>query len=842
MAVFTAIATAVVTGITGATIVAGTWAAFAVSVIATGLAVVTARLIAPGARGGAGIQDQGVRVQLPPATENKIPVIYGRVFQQPIITDARISNENKTMTYVLTLSERTDSGTFTLGDVYWNDQKLQFQSDGYTVSGAQSPDGTTSTSLAGLVRVWAWAGGVDSSYQIKGPSPAVSALSVIPDSTSTYLMSNLVFAVVQLDYNSDKGVTGLPTMTFEINNSLKNPGDVLADYLLNNRYGVGLTAPDLDLDSITGSTATSLKSISAEIPPNQFNNDGSTSTQARYIINGILNTGETVKNNIDRINLASASWLTFDHKRGQWSAVVNRAATVAELAVAPRFTDDNIIGEITLTSTNLEDLFNSVEVQYANKNTRDQSDYFRAEIPQEQRNELEPDNRMQMRLDMVNNKIHAGRIGLIELKQSRFDLVISFTADYSALELEVGDIIKVTNTLYSFTDKLFRVTRVRETEGEDGTLAAEITALQYDASVYTDTQLSEAEDRPTLEIPPGGTSATLPAPSKPLVTASDPTNNAPNFTLQTQINSQTGPVSILEWFYSSSTSTGFTWLDNQIPPDGNWDANEIVTDVITNFVPAGTWYFRARTGVGGVFGPLSEASDAFSWNPQPAGASGGVINSSTQARLAYVAQTSTGILNVTLSTGTNQFVELRADTALTYQPSSRTMKIGPWTVSTVTDAIYGQFITTGTQSIATSTVVAAVSFNQSVYNDGITLSNGSRINVPETGIYYVNLSAVFENSSNQSQRALMWLRKNGVDEPDTNTVITVPARHGSTNGAAVLTVGFVNEHQANDYIELYWNAQDAAISLVTVPASTTAPVYPRTPAVLLSVFKVVGAP
>jgi hypothetical protein len=56
MAIFTAIATAIVTYATGAAVVAGTWAAFAVSVIATGLAAATARLIGgPGARGGSGV-------------------------------------------------------------------------------------------------------------------------------------------------------------------------------------------------------------------------------------------------------------------------------------------------------------------------------------------------------------------------------------------------------------------------------------------------------------------------------------------------------------------------------------------------------------------------------------------------------------------------------------------------------------------------------------------------------------------------------------------------------------------------------------------------------------------
>ena len=48
---------------------------------AFGLAYATSRIIAGSASGrGGGSQDQGVRIQLPPATYNKVPVVYGHVF------------------------------------------------------------------------------------------------------------------------------------------------------------------------------------------------------------------------------------------------------------------------------------------------------------------------------------------------------------------------------------------------------------------------------------------------------------------------------------------------------------------------------------------------------------------------------------------------------------------------------------------------------------------------------------------------------------------------------------------------------------------------------------------
>ena len=846
MGFFTAIATAIVEYAIGATVVAGTWAAFAVSVVATGLGVIAAKLIGVGSRGGGGTQDQGVRVQLPPATDNKIPVIYGTAYQQPIITDAQISNGNNTMHYVLTLGERTDTGTYTVGDIYWNDQRLNFESDGFTVSGAVGPDGTTSTTLSSLVRCWVWAGGSGSAYQIKGPTPAVNAYDIIPNTSSTYAMTNLVFAVVQLEYKPEKGVTGLPTMTFEIQNSLKNPGDVIQDYLLNSRYGCGFASADVDLDSLTGSTSTSLKSISNQIPLNQYQSDGiTTSTQVRYQINGILNTGDTVKNNLERLCIASNSWLTYDHKLGQWRVVVNRAATAGELASAKTFNDDNIIGEISLSSTNLEDLYNELEVAYANRAARDQSDYFKSTIANSLRNDLEPDNVLRMRADMVNNRIHAGRVGLVELYQSRFDLVITFTADYTALESEVGDVIKVSNPIYNFDNKLFRITRVRETEGEDGTLAAEITALQYDSTVYTDYTLVDGAAKPSSDIPTANTDLTLPAPSRPLITATYPSANTPNFTIVSTVSNSSGPVQSIEWFHATtSTIADMRWLDNEIAPTGGFVAGTTITDTISNLIEAGTWYFRARTQNSGVYSDFSEASEPLLWQPQPAGADNGTIANSTNSiytdniLLNATTPGTTYTMVVAVSDGIGSYVSAEADSDVTYNPDTNKMHFGPWEVSTVSNLVYAQYLSTATQNITTTTNSQEVTLNTTSFSNGISRSNGI-ITLDGAGIYNLTFSCQFTNSNSGSHDAYIWLRQNGSDVADTTSIFTVPGKHGSLNGAVIATVNYFINAAEGDTVSLYWGAESSAISLATEPAGTS-PTRPRTPAIILTIFKMRG--
>jgi len=615
MPVFTAIAVFIVeTAIiySGAIVAAGT-IAFATSVIAAGLAIVTARLIMGSQNQGSSVegatQSQGTRVQLPPASENKIPVIYGRAFQQGIITDAHISNENKTMTYVMVLSEKCPTASYTINNIFWNDQTLNFGADGYTVESSTQADGSNNSNYNGLIRMWAWAGGQASGFQIFGPSPTVDAQDIIPEVGAGYFMSGLVFAVVQIDYNSEKGVTNLQNVTFDITSSLSSPGDVWYDYMTNDIYGAGIPGADIDTASVAAINATS-----SEIPPNQFQTDGTTpSTQPRYVINGVLNTVDTIKANLDRINVASATWTTYDHKLGKWRLIANRELTGGELSATRLYDDDTITGEISITSTNLEDMYNHLEVAYANRGLRDQTDYYKADIAAEFLNDLEPYNLLRMNTVFCNNAIHAARVGLIELKQSRSDLVITFQTDYSGLQTEAGDVIKVTNTIYGFDEKLFRVTRVRETEGVDGGLTAEITGIQYNAEVYTDETLTDGQNKPLSDIPAIGTT-TLLSPSIPSVVAIT-TGTSASFTLRTTINGDSGPVDNVQFWYSNTSTGGFVNLITVYGMDGsNFNANENVQGRITT-LPAATYYFQARVGLAGLFSPLSSTSSVFVWNP-----------------------------------------------------------------------------------------------------------------------------------------------------------------------------------------------------------------------------------
>jgi len=453
MAVFTAIATAIVAAIG----VTGVVATIATGLIATGLAIGTAKLLGVYEKPATGTgQDPGVKIQLPPATDNKIPRLYGRNYTGSVIFDAAISNQNKTMTYAMVISEYNDEDVWTINSIYRDDAELLFS--GATVTGQIDPNATSATNISGKIR------------------------------TVNHSMEDLVFAIFQMDYDSENGLTALGAITYDINNNLTNPANVLLDYLRNDRYGAGLANTFIDTSSFDDWRTFSAANVS------YVNTSNVTVQHSRYQIDGALSTFNTVKQNINKICLSGGAFFTYNNKLGKFGVVPTRAVSNAYIANAFVFNDDNIVSSINIGSTELFSLYNAIEIEYPSVNQKDQTDVYYAELDPAVLNPNEPYNKLDYRLDMVNDGSRVAQLANIDLNQSRFNTVLSFTADFSAMQVDVGDVIKLNSTLYGYVDRLFRVMRVTEKEDAEGVITVDLTLLEYSSDVYDD--LIGVEDLP----------------------------------------------------------------------------------------------------------------------------------------------------------------------------------------------------------------------------------------------------------------------------------------------------------------------------------------------------------
>jgi len=673
----------------GAAAAAGAWGFVAVaSVAAIGAAYITSRVINGNPNnGGMGSSNEGGRIQIPPATNNKIPVVYGSAYINGMITDARLvttdKSKNDVMYYCIVLSEAVNSSnaaygidysSFTGGgrssEIYWNDQRLIFSTDSgnehRVIKGVKTVDTTDDTidsNFDGFLEMKVYAGSGAAANQIWPPTGTqqnawdywAHDVNGTPFWDSTYKMEGLVFAIVRLKYNADKGFTNLSPVTFKLSNSLTNPASVWNDYMTSDRYGAGISS-----NSINYTEVTKWYNYCEELI-RYTNKDGTSSTQKRASMNGVIDTSRSVKENIDTILLNGNAWMSFDVAAGTWRPIIQKAInagdpddssthftatitgnTTLTVTAFPSgrieagqmlyktdgtylgtitsqttpltsgestgqkgrytisstsnlssttfytktgglltFNDDNIVSGISISSTRLDDLYNAYEVEFFDKHNRDQKAYARDELPDGDRNPTEPDNVMRIALDMTNNSIQSDMIGQIQLRQSRDDLVVEFTSSFYGIQAQAGDIIELTNDLYNWNPKLFRVIRVKEIEQEDGGLVANIQALEYNDDIYTTEVLSEFTTQNNVGIPPiysGGTDGNIRTPDDNLVAVtdnSDRTASIPYIVLAATVPAEGGPYDEIQVWYAVGpdpeqsglpTERSYTLLQSHKPP------------------------------------------------------------------------------------------------------------------------------------------------------------------------------------------------------------------------------------------------------------------------------------
>ena len=197
-----------------------------------------------------------------------------------------------------------------------------------------------------------------------------------------------------------------------------------------------------------------------------------------FSINGVISTERTVMQNITALCDATGVFLTYDVNAGAWSVIINAPTTSSKT-----FDDSNIIGNIDVSGSGINEMYNSVSFEFPHKDLRDETDYVEMKIPDEDRFPMELDNELTMSTDLVNDSAVAQYLAAVELKQSRMDKVITFSTDYTSIGLKAGDVITVNNDAYGFNNKQFRITRMQEDEQDS--LVINITALEYGPSIYS---------------------------------------------------------------------------------------------------------------------------------------------------------------------------------------------------------------------------------------------------------------------------------------------------------------------------------------------------------------------
>jgi hypothetical protein len=431
-------------------------------------------------------------------------------------------------------------------------------------------------------------------------------------------MNGLGFAIVKLVYNRDANTTQLSPITFKVKHALNGTGvakagDVWYDYITSTVYGGAV-----DTAFVNSTSATALNTYGDELIT-FTDSEGDPSTQPRYRINGVLDAGQSVLSNIDRIMSSCDSWMTYNAALGQWSVVINKAETASYA-----FDDDNIIGEIRVSATDITSSINQVEARFPFKENRDQAAFVNIETPSGLLYPNEPINKYSITYDLVNDSVQAHYLANRLLEQAREDLIVSFSTTYYGIQVDAGDVVSVTNADYGWSAKLFRVMKVNEASLPDGSLGAKFELSEYNAQVYDDQDITQFTPVPNSGLASPTYFSALAAPT----VTGYPSATIPNFSVTVFIP-VTGRVTFTNLFFTTSatpTSSDWQLLTTATTSDSQPVTNNSYYTFTNLTLNTDTYYFAYLVGNDVSQSALSSSSTAFVWSPVagvgPTGATG----------------------------------------------------------------------------------------------------------------------------------------------------------------------------------------------------------------------------
>jgi len=148
---------------------------------------------------------------------------------------------------------------------------------------------------------------------------------------------------------------------------------------------------------------------------------------------------------------------------------------------------------------------------------------------------------------------------------------------------------------------------------------------------------------------------------------------------------------------------------------------------------------------------------------------------------------------------------------------------------------YGAFQDGTDQTAANTTTAYAITFDTTDFNNGVTLSNSSRLNVSQAGIYNIQFSVQLVNTTNASVDIDIWFRKNGTNIDKSNSRFGLAPRKSMGDPFHLIgAMNFFVSLDTNDYVELMWRTSDVGAYIEHYAASST-PTRPSIPSVIATV-------
>ena len=324
--------------------------------------------------------------------------------------------------------------------------------------------------------------------------------------TSDHKLTDQAYIYCRLKFDPNAFPLGLPNISAAVQGRKiydtrtsstvfsRNPAMIIRDYLLDETYGLGVTAAEID--------DTSFEAAANICDENVALSGGGTET--RYQFDGVVDTANTPRGNLEQMLTALNGALYYTN--GKWNlkagAYVTPTVTLDE--------DDLAAGLTVTTSNSARDSFNAIKGQFISPD----SDYQATDYPAVTSATFETEDNSEQRflnldLPFTSSASAAQRIAKQILYKNRQEIAVKARFKMTAFQFQVGDTVMITNSRLGFSQKVFEVITWRlNFDQEQATVDCELAETNSAVYAWAAEETAFQQDNTTLPNP-----FNIPAPS-----------------------------------------------------------------------------------------------------------------------------------------------------------------------------------------------------------------------------------------------------------------------------------------------------------------------------------------
>ena len=440
------------------------WAAVGAFALGAGLSMVS-RALAP--KPNLGAQMRGVtQTSREPASSRK--VVYGKMrVGGQVVFISNSGDDNKYLHMAIAFASHEIES---YEEIWFNDKRVWTLSGGF-----QSDWGTYVT--------------IDRKFGTDGQAASTDLVNANVLWTTNHKLSGIAYIAFRLDWDTDKFPQGVPNITAVLKGKKvydprtastgwsQNPALCLRDYMLDDKYGLGEVTANIDSTAINAA---------ANLCEEQVTLDAG-GTQDRYQCNGVIETGNQIRANIEQLLASMGGMLTYSGGKYFIDGAEYKAPALT-------FTEADVISDIqTQTKQSRRGIYNGVKGIFVSEEKNYKVLDYPPQISSTYATEDGDPIYLDMALPFVTNNTQAQRLAKIALLKSRQQVVINLTVNLKGLQVKIGDTINVTNDRLNYSSKVFQVIDYSLAIADGVALAVNLACIETASAIY-DWNTSDEED------------------------------------------------------------------------------------------------------------------------------------------------------------------------------------------------------------------------------------------------------------------------------------------------------------------------------------------------------------